>query len=173
MSEVLVPLERQPTGDGNEAHRACAEAALQAHINDPESCEEGERGCAFCPWRNPFKIPATGDRFMLANGREIAVTMVNHRHTISTEVEYEFTRWKKSQGGRASYRLWLKNWGRVVAGAQLLRIGPKPQGIDKPSYPERLRTPAHVVAMFERRNTAEVIDGLNLAARTPETVTRC
>lgn len=91
-----------------------------------KSCDDGEHGCPYCPWRDPMVTPANGDRFKLPNGKIIEVIVVNKHHTIAPEIEYSFPNWKRWDGGRKSYTRKLNDWHKVILGGNAIQRGKKP-----------------------------------------------
>lgn len=111
------------------AEEACYRAAQLDGLNheQADNCEDGAHACAYCPWRDPRKVPAAGDRFILPNGKEIEVKCVYWRASDVAKMEYRFPKWRKWDGGRAVYKRSVPDWPRVVAGARLIRQGKKPR----------------------------------------------
>lgn len=142
---------------------ACMRAARLERLADEkaESCDGGEHGCEFCPWRDPLNQPQRGDRLTLANGRRIEVEYTNMHHTVAPRLAYRYLDIRR---GRSRWDCRLADWYAKVAGASVDQIGMRPGKWVRPGIEEAAGHREHVVAFDIANRKVERIESFGSQA---------
>ena len=124
---AMVDQGAQPDAQHATANQeACFATSARYGVTRAQATNCGNRliGCPDCPFRDPCRDPAVGDRLTLADGKQIEVVALFPRAVNGAQVEYKRIGWSRVSGGRARYSMLVSAWLERAKGAKVLRRGP-------------------------------------------------